>query len=97
MILRYVAIFLVLFGARVYAEPLSLSVTEISRDLAAETVDIKVIELHESDAETTNTVTYTGIPLLTLPGPMVSRLRWMSKASSKLMCRSRHSIWCGIT
>ena len=66
MILRYVTIFLVLFGARVYAEPLSLSVTEISRDLAAEAVDIKVIELHESDAEITNTVTYTGIPLVTL-------------------------------
>ena len=66
MILRYVTIFLVLFGARVYAEPLGLSVTEISRDLAAETVAIKVIELHEADEHKTNTVTYTGIPLETL-------------------------------
>lgn len=66
MILRYVTIFLVFFGARVYAEPLSLSVTEISKDLAAEIVDIKVIELHESGVEKTNTVTYTGVPLVTL-------------------------------
>jgi len=66
MILRSITIFLVLFGARVYAEPLSLSVKEISKDLAAETVTIKVIELHESDENKTNTVTYTGIPLETL-------------------------------
>ena len=63
MILRYVTIFLVLFAARAYAEPLSLSVQEISKDLAAETVDIKVIELHESGEQKTNTVTYTGVPL----------------------------------
>jgi len=66
MMLRYVTIFLVLFGARVYAEPLGLSVTEISRDLAAETVAIKVIELHAADENKTNTVTYTGVPLETL-------------------------------
>jgi mono/diheme cytochrome c family protein len=66
MILRYVAISLILLGARVYAEPLSLSVTEIKKGLAAEIVDIRVIELHESDKEKKNTVTYTGVPLVTL-------------------------------
>ena len=63
MMYRYLVFILVLFGSQVVAEPLSLSVTEISKDLAAETVDIKVIELHESDEEKSNTVTYTGIPL----------------------------------
>ena len=63
MMYRYLVFILVLFGSQVFAEPLSLSVTEISKDLAAETVDIKVIELHESVEEKSNTVTYTGIPL----------------------------------
>ena len=44
MMYRYLVFILVLFGSQVVAEPLSLSVTEISKDLAAETVDIKVIE-----------------------------------------------------
>lgn len=66
MILRYVTIFLVLLATRSVAEPLSLSVKEISKDLAAETVDIKVIELHESGKQKTNTVSYTGVPLETL-------------------------------
>ena len=63
MMFRYLVIVFMLFGSQVFAEPLSLSVTEISKDLAAETVDIKVVELHESDEEKSNTVTYTGIPL----------------------------------
>ncbi len=63
MILRYVTIFLVLFGARVYAEPLKLSAKEISKDLAAETVDITVIEHYASGEDKPATVTYTGIPL----------------------------------
>jgi mono/diheme cytochrome c family protein len=63
MMYRYLVIVFMLFGPQVFAEPLSLSVTGISKDLAAETVDIKVIELHESGKEKTNAVTYTGIPL----------------------------------
>ncbi len=63
MMYRYLVIVFMLFGPQVFAEPLSLSVTKISLDLAAETVDIKVVELHESDEKKSNTVTYRGIPL----------------------------------
>ena len=63
MMYRYLVIVFMLFGPQVFADPLSLSVTEISKDLATETVAIKVIELYESGKEKTNAVTYTGIPL----------------------------------
>ncbi|MCK5383877.1 MAG: cytochrome c [Gammaproteobacteria bacterium] len=63
MMYRYLAIVLVLLGSQVHAEPLSLSVNQIRKDLAAEVVDIRVIELHESGKDKTNAVTYSGIPL----------------------------------
>ena len=61
MMYRYLAIILVLLVSQVHAEPLSLSVNQISKDLAAEVVDIRVIELHESGKDKTNAVTSSGV------------------------------------
>lgn len=60
---RYLAIVLMFLGSHVFAEPLSLSVKQIKKDLAADVVDIKVLELHESSEDKAVEVVYTGIPL----------------------------------
>jgi len=66
MSVRYLAILLVFLGSQVYAEPVSLSANQIRKDLAAEVIDIRVIELHEATREKSATVTYAGIPLESL-------------------------------
>ena len=48
MMYRYLAIVLMFTGSHVFAEPLSLSVNQIRKDLAADVVDIKVLEQYES-------------------------------------------------
>jgi len=63
MISRYLVIVLLFMGSHVFAEPLSLSVGQIKKDLVADVVDIEVVELNESSADNTVKVTYTGIPL----------------------------------
>jgi len=60
---RYLAIVLMFLGSHVFAEPLGMSVKQISKDLAADVVDIKVLELHESSEDKAVEVVYTGIPL----------------------------------
>jgi mono/diheme cytochrome c family protein len=66
MFYRYLVIFLFFGGSQVYADAGNLGVKQIRKDLAAEIVDIEVIELHESTSDKITTVTYTGIPLESL-------------------------------
>lgn len=66
MFYRYLVIVLVFFGSQACADTGNLSVKQIRKDLAAEIVDIKVIELHESTVDKETTVTYVGIPLESL-------------------------------
>lgn len=63
MMYRYLAIVLVFLSLPAAAEPLSLSVNQIKKDLAGEITDIRVIELHEATGGSNPEVTYTAIPL----------------------------------